>query len=292
MFSISERGLLANLSAEELVSSLQEFMTPVLAHLPETRLRRVGVLVVRGVLAAQCPVLSEMARGGQPEDALNWPLVKRSYCFVAHARSDHRDLLKGLYGIAQRAVAHYPQPYLVIAIDPVNFEKPYTEVLPGVSTVLKSTPPGLKCEKRLTPGYPAITATIVNLPEPVGKFLERFLTGFQGHLVTIGQHANIRHVQGVIQEATEVGLGEPVVEDHRQRFIRMGRDPLLEQGLGDAQLAGIEIAQFRVLLLAALPDTQQVTAPLVGGSFLEQKKCQTPNASYLDQRAAAIMATP
>jgi len=60
-------------------------------------------------------------------------------------------LLKGLYGVAQQAVARYPRPYLVVAIDPVNFEKPYTEALEGVSTVLKSTPPSPKGEKRLTP---------------------------------------------------------------------------------------------------------------------------------------------
>jgi hypothetical protein len=74
-------------------------------------------------------------------------------------------LLKGLYGIAQRVVGRYERPYLVVAIDPVNFEKPYTEDLEGVSTVLKSTPPGPRREKRLTPGYPAITAAIVNLPD-------------------------------------------------------------------------------------------------------------------------------
>jgi hypothetical protein len=108
-----------------------------------------------------------MVRGGQPENGLNWPLAKRFYRFVANPRFDHRTLLKGLYGLAQQAVARYPRPYLMVAIDPVNFEKPYTEALEGVSTVLKSTPPGPKGEKRLTPGYPAITATIVNLPEPV-----------------------------------------------------------------------------------------------------------------------------
>jgi hypothetical protein len=83
-------------------------------------------------------------------------------------------LLKGLYGLAQRAVACYPRPYLMVAIDPVNFEKPYTEALEGVSTVLKSTPPGPKGAKRLTPGYPAITATIVNLPEPVITYANWF----------------------------------------------------------------------------------------------------------------------
>jgi hypothetical protein len=174
MSSICERGLLANLPAEELMTSLEEFVTPVLAHLPEQRLRQVSLLAVRGILAAQSPVLTEMARGGQPEDALNWPLAKRFYRFVANARFDHRTLLKGLYGIAQRAVARAPRPYLVVAIDPVNFEKPYTADLAGVSTVLKSTPPGPRGEKRLTPGYPAITATIVNLPEPVITYANWF----------------------------------------------------------------------------------------------------------------------
>jgi hypothetical protein len=37
--------------------------------------------------------------------------------------------------------AHGPS-HLVVALDPVNFEKPYTEDLEGVSTVMKSTPPG------------------------------------------------------------------------------------------------------------------------------------------------------
>ena len=76
--------------------------------------------------------------------------------------------------MAQQAVARYPRPCLVVAIDPVNFEKPYTADLEGLSTVLKSTPPGPKGEKRLTPGYPAITATIVNLPEPVIAYANWF----------------------------------------------------------------------------------------------------------------------
>jgi hypothetical protein len=49
--------------------------------------------------------------------------------------------LKGLYGIAQRTVDRYPGPFLVVAIDPVNFEKPYTTDLKEVSTVMRSMPP-------------------------------------------------------------------------------------------------------------------------------------------------------
>jgi hypothetical protein len=136
MSSIDEKALLANLPAAELMQALREFLAPVLRHLPEQRLRTVAVLAVRGVLAAQAPVLTEMARGGQAEDGSSWSLARR-----------------------------YERPYLVVAIDPVNFEKPYTEDLAGVSTVLKSTPPGPRREKRLTPGCPAITAAIVNLPD-------------------------------------------------------------------------------------------------------------------------------
>jgi hypothetical protein len=53
-----------------------------------------------------------------------------------------------------------------VAIDPVNFEKPYTKKLEGVSTVYKSTPPNLDGEKRLAKGYPALTASVVNTRVP------------------------------------------------------------------------------------------------------------------------------
>jgi hypothetical protein len=174
MFSIDEKALLANLPAAELMQALCEFLAPVLRHLPEQRLRTVAVLAVRGVLAAQSPVLTEMARGGQAEDGSSWPLARRFYRFIWNERFSHQHLLKGLYGIAQRVVGRYERPYLVVAIDPVNFEKPYTEALEGLSTVLKSTPPGPGREKRLTPGYPAITAAIVNLPEPVITYANWF----------------------------------------------------------------------------------------------------------------------
>jgi hypothetical protein len=59
-------------------------------------------------------------------------------------------------------------------VDPVNFEKPYTQDLEGVSIVMKSTPPSLNGEKRLTRGYPAITPTIVNLQQPATTYANWF----------------------------------------------------------------------------------------------------------------------
>jgi hypothetical protein len=63
-------------------------------------------------------------------------------------------------------VAQEAPEYVVVAIDPVNFEKPYTHKLEGVSTVYKSTPPDLNGQKRLAKGYPAITASVVNTHVP------------------------------------------------------------------------------------------------------------------------------
>ena len=82
--------------------------------------------------------------------------------------------MKGLYALAQHQVAQEAPETLVVAIDPVNFEKPYTHKLEGVSTVMKSTPPALDGEKRLTRGYPAITATIVNLAVPAITYANWF----------------------------------------------------------------------------------------------------------------------
>jgi hypothetical protein len=174
MDSIDESGGLANLPARDLVQALRTFLAPVLGQLPEQRLREVALLAVRGVLAAQSPVLTEMARGGEPADAANWAVARRFYRFVWNGRFSHRQLLKGLYGIACETVQRAAPAYLVVAIDPVNFEKPYTRTLEGVSTVMKSTPPGPGGDKRLTSGYPAITATVVNLVQPVITYANWF----------------------------------------------------------------------------------------------------------------------
>ena len=163
-----------NLPVAELIESLREFLEPVLMHLPEKRLREVVLLAVQGIIGAKSPVVTRMARALADEGETIWPLAKRLYRFIWNERFSHRELLKGLYGVAQRTVAEEAPPYLVVALDPVNFEKPYTEKLEGVSTVLKSTPPGPRGQKRLTSGYPAMTATVVNLTEPVITYANWF----------------------------------------------------------------------------------------------------------------------
>jgi len=175
MAKIQQDEEIGKLPVGELRAELALFLQPVLRRLPEKRLQVVGELAVQGILGSQSPVVTHMARGVAREEETIWPASKRFYRFVHNERFSHRDLLKGLYALAQRTVAHYAPSHLVVAIDPVNFEKAYTQALEGVSTVIKSTPPppkGLK--KRLTSGYPAITATVVNLPEPAVTYANWF----------------------------------------------------------------------------------------------------------------------
>jgi hypothetical protein len=118
--------------------------------------------------------VTQIACAAGHDDASVWPTSKRAYRFLENERFTHRLLLKALYGVARPAMAEQTPAYLVIEVDPVNFEKPYTHHLEGVSTVHKSTPPDLYCEARLAHGYPAITATIVNLKQPAVGYANWF----------------------------------------------------------------------------------------------------------------------
>jgi hypothetical protein len=83
-------------------------------------------------------------------------------------------IYQGLYETGQRSVAGEKPEYLVVAVDPVNFEKPYTQSLEGVSVMHKATPPDLNGQARLAHGYPAITATLVNTKVPVTSYANWF----------------------------------------------------------------------------------------------------------------------
>ena len=141
MDSILQSDAIDKLPVKELSTALEVFLEPVLVHLPEKRLQDVGKLIVQGILGSQSPLVTQMARAVARKGKTIWPTAKRFYRFAWNPRFSHRDLLKGLYGLAQCKVAQYAPSYLVVALDPVNFEKPYTKKLEGVSTVMKSTPP-------------------------------------------------------------------------------------------------------------------------------------------------------
>ena len=176
MPTIAQTNPFANLPIAELDASLHEFARPVTDLLPDARLGAVAELMTRGIVTSQSPLITQIARGAIPPEATIWPTCQRAYRFLSNPRCTSRLLRKGLYRVAQAAVAALQPAYLVIAIDPVNFEKPYTYELEGIDRVIKSTPPSLDHAQRVTRGYPAITATVVNLPQPATTYAQWFST--------------------------------------------------------------------------------------------------------------------
>ncbi len=162
------------LPVAELTESAERYLEPLLRQLPEKRLRAVGVLMVLGILAGHSPLITQMARGVRDGRRYILDIARRMYRFVWNRRLSSSQLQQGLYAIGQATVARYDASELVVALDPVNFEKPYTHDLEGLSTVHKSCPPDRQGKARLARGYPALTAWVVNLPEPVVTYAQWF----------------------------------------------------------------------------------------------------------------------
>ncbi len=162
------------LPVAELTESAEQYLEPMLRQLPEKRLRVVSVLMVLGILAGHSPLITHMARGVRDGSRYITDMARRIYRFVWNGRLSHQQLQQGLYALGQASVARHAAQELVVAIDPVNFEKPYSHELEGVSTVHKSSPPDRKGKARLVRGYPALTACVVNLPEPALTYAQWF----------------------------------------------------------------------------------------------------------------------
>lgn len=174
MLNIPLHEIFAKMPIEELEGTLDRFLNPVFALLPEERIRRIVPLAVRGILAQETPVIVAMAQSVSRQEMSCWAAAKRIYRFMWNKRFNHHQLFKGLYQIARRTISEEHPDYLVVALDPVNLEKPYTKKLEGVSTVHKSTPPDLKGAARLAHGYPAMTATVVNTCVPAISYANWF----------------------------------------------------------------------------------------------------------------------
>lgn len=156
------------------MAAARVFVGPLLRLLPDKRLREVAVLMVLGILAGQSPVITQIARGVREGDNFVLDMARRLYRFLWNKRLSAETLQAGLYALGQATVERYEAQELVVAIDPVNFEKPYTHDLEGVSIVYKSSPPDRNGKARLVRGYPALTACVVNLPEPMVTYAQWF----------------------------------------------------------------------------------------------------------------------
>ena len=166
--------ILAKLPIEKLKETIKAHVQPLTRLLPDKRLGEVVECIILGILGGQTPVITEMARTNSKAEGETWPIAKRIYRFMYNRRVKTETLYQGLYEIGQEMVERESPEYLVVAVDPVNFEKPYAEAIEGVSIVHKATPPGLDGKARLAHGYPAITATVVNTKVPVTTYANWF----------------------------------------------------------------------------------------------------------------------
>lgn len=174
MHTIPIADVMKQLPIVEIEESLVNFLQPIMERLPDKRLRQVVPLSVQGILGSETPIVLQMAQSISHSEGGTWAVAKRMYGLIWNKRFSHEEMAAGLYAISQSNVNQAHPKYLVIAIDPVNFEKPYTEKLEGVSTVYKSTPPDLKGQARLATGYPSITASVVNTPIPATTYANWF----------------------------------------------------------------------------------------------------------------------
>ena len=166
--------ILAKLPIGELNETIAAHILPLVHLLPDKRLGAVVQCIILGILGSQTPVITEMAGTNSKEKGETWPIAKQIYRFLYNQRVKTESVYQGLYEIGQQVVEQENPAYLVVALDPVNFEKPYAEAIEGVSVVHKATPPGLDGKARLAHGYPAITATVVNTKVPVTSYANWF----------------------------------------------------------------------------------------------------------------------
>jgi hypothetical protein len=158
------------LPISEIKATIQKHTGPVTKQLPNKRLKRVIEDMVLGILGGEKPDITEMARQNSKDDRKSWAVAKRMYRLLENKQVQTSQMYKGLYQVGYEAVAQEKPEYLVAAVDPVNFEKPYVTVIKGASMVHKATPPDLIGHARLAHDYPALTATIVNTKVPVTSY--------------------------------------------------------------------------------------------------------------------------
>ena len=174
MVSIPFAEAISKLPVAELQHTIEEFVRPVSRRLPDVRLQRIVPLAVQGIVSSESPIITQMAQGIPRSEGSIWAVAKRFYRFLHNANFTTATLNQGLYRVGQRTVQREDPEYVVVALDPVNFEKPYTHALDGVSVVHKSTPPDLQGHARLTRGYPAVTAAVVNTCVPAVTYAHWF----------------------------------------------------------------------------------------------------------------------
>jgi hypothetical protein len=172
--NIALETILAKLLITKIKETIHKHIRQMAEQLPDKRLERVLEDMALGILGGETPVITEMAQQTSKDDGETWAVAKRIYRFLENKKVQTGQLYEGLYQVGYEAVEQERPDYLVVAVDPVNFEKPYVKSVEGISIVHKATPPDLTGHARLAHGYPAITATIVNTKVPVTSYANWF----------------------------------------------------------------------------------------------------------------------
>jgi hypothetical protein len=172
--NIALESIFAKLPILEIQRTIQSHTEVLMEMLPDIRMKKVLENMMLGILGGQTPLISGMARQSGKAEGETWAVAKSMYRLLGNKRLATKVIYQGLYHVGQKVVESENPDYLVVAVDPVNFEKPYTKALEGVSVVHKATPPDLTGHARLARGYPAITATIVNTKVPVTSYANWF----------------------------------------------------------------------------------------------------------------------
>ena len=219
--NIALEAMLAKLPIGEIKTTIQEHVRPMGKRLPDKRLERVVEDMVLGILGGETPVITEMARQNSKEDGESWAVAKRIYRLLENEHIETSALYEGLYEVGCAAVGQEKPEYLVAAVDPVNFEKPYVKAVEGVSIVHKATPPDLTGHARLAHGYPAITTTIVNTRVPVTSYANWFSYEIdfisQNHEIDQGFETTCRLYPGyIVRFVGDSGL------DDQKMFAKVG----------------------------------------------------------------------
>ena len=129
--NITLAAMFAKLPIEQIRTTVRTHIGPLLGLMPDKRMRRVAEQIIMGILGGQTPVITEMARQSSKDEGETWAAAKRIYRWMENKRIKSQQLFTSLYLIGQQVVAAENPAYLVVAVDPVNFEKPYAKAIEG-----------------------------------------------------------------------------------------------------------------------------------------------------------------
>jgi hypothetical protein len=92
MIDIAIKAVVDKLPVAELEQSLETFLSPLYAVLPDCRLDKVVVLSIRGIIGSERPVVTQMAQSVARTESGVWAAAKRIYRLLSNQRLEVTEL--------------------------------------------------------------------------------------------------------------------------------------------------------------------------------------------------------